>query len=173
MAQAAPDMQKVKMQVEVHVQKVHLPVTESKTIFVRWIRGKNKLEFKKKTVSPDSPTVEFTRKEACSSSALSFTKNSDGTFLQDKSQCILLSGEDVIGTLNFDLSSYINKEPAVETAQIFDKSIGQPFGESAVLSSDVAEDYPGAYLEYRISVKTKEPQPDAASASSKNAKKPN
>ena len=29
MAQAAPDMQKVKMSVEVQVQKVHLPVTES------------------------------------------------------------------------------------------------------------------------------------------------
>ena len=90
MAQAQPasgtsDMQKVKMSVEVHVQKVHLPVTESKLIFVKWNRGKNKLEFKKKTVSQDAPTVEFTRKEACSKSTLSLNKNADGTFTQDKS----------------------------------------------------------------------------------------
>ena len=169
MAQAAPDMQKVKMSVEVHVQKVHLPVTESQTIFVKWIRGKNKLEFKKKTVSQDSPTVEFTRKEACAKAPVNFTKQSDGTFLQDKSQIILVSGDDVIGTLNFDLANYINKEATVETAQIFDASIGQPFGESAVLSSNVAGDYPGAYLEYRISVKAQKPE---ASPANSNAKKP-
>ena len=81
----AADMQKVKMMVEVSVKKVHLPVTESKTIFIKWHRGKNKIEFKQKTVSQDSPTVEFTRKEACAKAPVNFLKSAEGNFLPDKS----------------------------------------------------------------------------------------
>ena len=145
----------MKKQVEIRVQKLHLPVTESKTIYVKLHRGKQAIAMQKKTVDQENNTVEFTRKEACVKIFVNFMLNANGSYQADNSQLVLHSDDDtVIGTCNFDLASYIDKDPVFEKAEIHDSESGQPTTAGTVLISDMAANYPGAYLEFRITVNT-------------------
>ena len=76
-----------------------------------------------------------------------FTKQAYGTFAPDSNKLELYCANQLVGTCQFDLSSYIDKKPVVQKAMIMSSADAGAIG----LQGD-ANQYPGAFIEFRATV---------------------
>ena len=76
----------------------------------------------------------------------SLIKNSDGTWKPDENKLVLYSAGQIVGTLQFDMSNYRDQKPVAEKATI----VAEGTGSTSLVGN--AEQYPGAFIEYRVTV---------------------
>ena len=76
----------------------------------------------------------------------SLIKNSDGTWKPDENKLVLYSAGQIVGTLQFDMTNYRDQKPVAEKATI----VAEGTGSTSLVGN--AEQYPGAFIEYRVTV---------------------
>ena len=139
---------KVKMSVELRILKSSVVVQSPTEVFVRWHRGKQKADCLKREITPAEPVLEYARKGALWKMEASLLKNPDGSWQPDENKLVLYCGGAVVGTCHFDMSKYVGKTPKPEKATIVPENSTST---GTVLKGD-AEQYPGAFIEFRVTV---------------------
>lgn len=145
MVQASP---KIRMPVEVRILKAKIVIQDSREIQVEWKRGAQAAKTDKKVADQSNSLIEFSRKEACFKIEAGFIKSSNGSWQPDDNQIILKCGGINIGSYTFNLASYIGKNAEIQKALI---APANSTATGLVLKGN-AEQYPGAFLEFRITV---------------------
>ena len=131
------------MDVEVRVLNAKIVIQETQPCYVKWMRGTQSINTTKKNISAEESKVTFEGKNARFKIQCSLYQNKEtGEWREDKNSLTLVCGDDPVGKCDFNLPSYIGKEPKYETAMIVEADY-QTTGEERVLKGN-ATLYPGA-----------------------------
>ena len=117
---------------------------------MEWHRKNQSIKTKKRSVDAQIKKASWGNDAKFSISA-SFYKQSDGNFVEDINLLKFKCGRDLVGIVEFDISSYIGQRSIIQKAMITNSSyVFIDENDRKLIGND--EKFPGAYLEFKIAV---------------------
>ena len=151
-ATASPDEVKERLNIEVKLVMASVKVNKYVEVCVEWARNAKKVRTKSVFLDQNISKGRFSKGANLKMPNTSFFKRSDGTWRPDYSTLTLMTNDnEVIGVCTFNNSDYCLKPRTSFKAVISDQE--DPTGRP-VLLGDTAM-YPGAYIEFKLSVLSK------------------
>ena len=159
--------ERIKMNVDLRILNATCMVQQDMDCCVQWTRGAQSIKTGKKKLTVEEKKVKFDSKNSTFKNTCSFYQNSETqVWKSDKNSLTLFCGTVAVGKCEFDLESYIGKEPKYQTAVIVEESY-QATEDERVLKGKAGE-YPGAEICFRISVSKSMPRPSVSTVVSDN-----
>lgn len=87
--------------------------------------------------------------------SVSFVRDGEDKWKPDVQMLKLYCGADHVGTCEFDIATYIGKNPKKEKALVKSENYQPSDADERFLRGNAAQ-YPGAFLEFKITVQTRE-----------------
>ena len=160
MVEAAParttmpkGFQKKKCNVVMEIRKAHVAVTEPQTLKVTWSRSNKSLSTKGKSVDGQSKVATFGERFSCDAN-LRFDPR-ENIWLPDPNELTLECGSRRVGTIKFDISSLIDV-PAQSHKVMLRPETYSTRDETELVMKGNTVDFPGAFIEFKVTVKSPE-----------------